>query len=454
MTRNLINTIFKYIIVFTATFFVSVGLLAAVNLIPGSAIENGIRESADYLSANESFPLIIGDMVNSKADNYADTELLNVICNVNSDSPVYSLIVNPYYRIKGNDTREDFKKAAYEHAEPNSNYSRYWHGSAVLVRPLLTFASIRDIRIILFGAFILLNIILGIILIKAKARLLPVVYTISLLSVHPWMLAFSVEYIISFIIMTVTAIMAVLISNKGKMVNQRIGYLFICAGTVTCFMDFLTTETLTFTIPVIMLVMLRKHDNTLNSFKEEIIQIFKWGLCWSAGYAAMFAIKWGLVYAYGGKAAFDSIIINAAYRIDGAVTVDGLGLGEVATPFQRIFFLLVRNLSCLYPVSSNVTVPFVLLSTLGILLVLGAVLYLFRKDEVDWAFIGIICLMGFIPYIRYLVLSNHAYIHYFFTYRAQMASVMGVLAVLFYTIEPAYFTAKSKKKKRKRLYGK
>ena len=95
MTSNLINTIFKYIIVFTATFFVSVGLLATVNLIPGSAIENGIRESADYLSANESFPLIIGDMVNSKADNYADTELLNVICNVNSDSPVYSLIVNP-----------------------------------------------------------------------------------------------------------------------------------------------------------------------------------------------------------------------------------------------------------------------------------------------------------------------------------------------------------------------
>ena len=42
-------------------------------------------------------------------------------------------------------------------------------------------------------------------------------------------------------------------------------------------------------------------------------------------------------------------------------------------------------------------------------------------------------LVGIIPYIRYLVLANHSYLHCFFTFRAQFATVMALALILIYT---------------------
>lgn len=39
-------------------------------------------------------------------------------------------------------------------------------------------------------------------------------------------------------------------------------------------------------------------------------------------------------------------------------------------------------------------------------------------------------LPGLVPYIRYLVLHNHSYLHCFFTYRAQMATVLAIVLIL------------------------
>ena len=35
-----------------------------------------------------------------------------------------------------------------------------------------------------------------------------------------------------------------------------------------------------------------------------------------------------------------------------------------------------------------------------------------------------------IPYIRYIVLHNHSYVHSFFTYRAQMATIIAVVLIV------------------------
>ena len=38
--------------------------------------------------------------------------------------------------------------------------------------------------------------------------------------------------------------------------------------------------------------------------------------------------------------------------------------------------------------------------------------------------------LGLVPYVRYLVLHNHAWLHCFFTYRAQLATVLAVVMIL------------------------
>jgi hypothetical protein len=48
-----------------------------------------------------------------------------------------------------------------------------------------------------------------------------------------------------------------------------------------------------------------------------------------------------------------------------------------------------------------------------------------HTKELSFDKIGIFLLLGVLPYLRYLALSNHSYMHYFFTYRAQMVTVLA-----------------------------
>ena len=51
---------------------------------------------------------------------------------------------------------------------------------------------------------------------------------------------------------------------------------------------------------------------------------------------------------------------------------------------------------------------------------------LHTKEKKDHSFFFICLILALIPILRFLVLSNHSYMHYFFTYRALMADVMIV----------------------------
>ena len=51
-----------------------------------------------------------------------------------------------------------------------------------------------------------------------------------------------------------------------------------------------------------------------------------------------------------------------------------------------------------------------------------------------YVFLG---LMALVPYARMLALGSHSLDHFFFTYRAQMASIMAVIAILAYSLKPS-----------------
>ena len=49
-------------------------------------------------------------------------------------------------------------------------------------------------------------------------------------------------------------------------------------------------------------------------------------------------------------------------------------------------------------------------------------------------------IIGIVPYVRYLVLSNHSYLHHFFTYRAQMTSVVALVMIIDELVERRWLT--------------
>lgn len=442
------------IICFASTLLICMSLLFAVcALIPQSGIRQGCLDSEAYFSANEGFPLLFEKNLGSRLDNYADAALINVIYNVDSARPLYTMIAAPYYRIEGNDIRADLHSAVVDGLAPNNEYARYWHGSQVLLRPLLTFTSVTGCRMILFVLLLALNAVLAYLLIRQRALRPLLIYIASLLVVQFWMTAFTLEYVMTFLVTAGVCIAAAVCVRRdlpAEIFRQRMTCIFIVSGAVTCFLDFLTTETISFTVPFLLVMMLHKESGRDRlSLKKTLSLLFKWGAAWLAAYAAMFLVKWILVLLVLGKEAFFGVFSSAAYRIDRSVAAPGSAASSTVFT-SRLPMMLARNIGCLFPVSSQLTVTFILLTTLGILLLLGAIFYLFRGKRVDGAFIAGQLLTGCIPYLRFLALSSHAHDHYFFTYRAQIAPVMALLAVMAYSLKPSDVLGTGKKKRRRK----
>lgn len=443
-----------------------IALLLLVCKIPQSAIEENSRLSAQYLVKEDAFPLVAGRLIGSRGDNYADSNLLNVIYHVDSDRAFYSLIASPYYRVEGESAQENYHDTVVLSLGPNADYARYWHGSQVLIRPLLVLTSVKGIRLALFALLIALNLWLIARLLRQGQRYAAIIYIAGLLLTGFWMTAFSLEYIMTFLVMTAACIGVSFLCRDASAPKgdspaacrapvaaaqaRQMTALFIVSGVVTCFLDFLTTETLTFTVPYLLYLFLLKSQDRLGTLRRELSRMAKWGAAWLASYAAMFAIKWGLIGVTLGTSAFADALRSAAVRMDGSILAAGLSAGEAGSRLQQMSGALLRNLACLFPVTTDVSKPAVLMLTWGVLAVSFAVFYLLRKDPVDGRLIALLALTAAIPYARFLCLSNHSYIHYFFAYRAQMAAVMALGGMLLFSIRPGLKAASSAGKTRKR----
>ena len=63
-------------------------------------------------------------------------------------------------------------------------------------------------------------------------------------------------------------------------------------------------------------------------------------------------------------------------------------------------------------------------------LVLGSVFYLFHKKKGNGTAVRLMIPLGSVVLLRYMVLSNHSYLHEFFTYRALISPVLAVFLSL------------------------
>lgn len=441
--KKTIRPVLGYVAVFFSVLTILFILLFAVCQIPRSAIESNCRRSAEYFAENESFPQLVEDISCTHIDNYADSIWINITYNAGND--IRSVISAPYYRVAGEYATDNCYDTVVKSYAPNAEYSRYWHGAQILIRPLLTVFSVTGVRAVLFILFAILCLLSIYLLIRQKMYKAAIVYAISLILSQTWVLLFCLEYIMCFLVMATAVLAMILILSKsdGKDgTESKLICLFVISGVTVSFFDFLTTETLTFTMPIIIYILMCKEKNMLNTFKQELKRIIKCAVAWVTAYAGTFIVKWVLVYIFLGKAEFLNALSNAAYRIDGSLGVDAAG-ADISL-FSRISRLLLRNIGCMFPFGSGATSGGIVFACLCALAVFGSVFYLFRKDPVDTKLIALVFLIALIPYLRFVCLSNHSYIHYFFTYRAQMPVLSAFAATLIYNI----FKSKNKTKRR------
>ena len=437
----------KICIIWLVTVFICAGLLVLSSLIPQEAIREKCYESARYFAGKEDYEYLRQGNFSSMQDNYADCILNNIIWQIDSGRPVTSTLEASYYSEDSEAVTVSFLKAMEQNLDANTEYVRYWHGSMVFLRPLFMVFNIMQIRIVLAVVVLLEVFAICALLIKdvfagrnVKGRQMrsicgtgmAVCFVTALLLVHAYMIAASVEYVTTCMVMG--AVLIVLLLKLAQNPDYRAEGLFTVAGVVTCFVDFLTTETITFTIPMAFLLLVLYEKGKLHNIKDDLQLLVSNGLCWLIGYAGMFLAKWAFSFAAFGKTAVESAWTHAMVRVDGGVVADNAGVE--LTRLQQLTGAVWHNLGCLFPIRETMSASQVMLWTFVVLLVVVALFYLFHEKEVHGTVFVPLFLLALLPYARLLVLSNHACRHYFFTYRAQLITVFVLLVFIVMNILP------------------
>ncbi|MCR5177441.1 MAG: hypothetical protein K6C95_00490 [Lachnospiraceae bacterium] len=427
-----IKTILTGAAVFAAAALILTAVLVLSNGIPRSAMKKNILASAEYLCEGDMFAFEWESVAASRMDHYADSILLGIAWQTDGDHPLENVMRSAYYHDPLKEENENLLDAVRDDLPSNQEYMRYWHGSVALVRPLLTVMSVRDMYVF-FAVLMVILIALLIIMLARRRALSPVIgLGAGLIMTAAWFVPESLEYTWCYLLALVFSILAVIRSTRKNMLPAAV--FFMLAGMLTSYMDFLTTETLTLTIPLLIMLYLEKNGDGSaagsgrdDSTKERkglaasVRMVISAAAGWFAGYACMWALKW-ILAALVTHADMRSIVMeHVTERLVGDVS----NLQIIADSYYG--FSISRNITALLPFGLGNGGLFA-----GVIIIIACIYFgfVYRRKVFDRAKILAFSVVGLVPYLRYLVVYNHSYIHYFFTFRAQMATVLAIALIL------------------------
>ena len=346
-------------------------------------------ESAVYLKVNEFKNK--GDMLHYTADMYT----VNISYYYNNHD-LNSLMMCRYYI--------DFAfnnglfKAIYNRLDANTSYSRYWHGDVFFVKSLLSVINISLVYklncIIMY--FLIVFLILSLYQYNKKFALF---YSIGFLLVRINVVPHCLEYSWTFYI----GIISCLLILKNKVKDNAL-FLFNI-GMICAYIDFFSTETVTLTLPLILMM----HKDKLG-----IKDTLKLCLYWSCGYSLCFMTKWLLTF---------KDISDTLRHIKMRIYDDA-----------NIMNALIFNICRLGISNRSISICIIIFYALAIL----AIAYIMIRNRKNYSILYPYIIIFLIPYLRYTIIFNHSMTHCFMTYRAQVSSII-VLCLIIYEI---YFKQK------------
>lgn len=432
------KAILKYIGVFFTTLALLICLLVLSCTIPQDKIRENSKLSANYMAENETefyTPLLSED--NFKIHDYADAIWLSIAYSVDSKHPLRSALEGKYYNALGDRLYNIFfyRDAINDNLEPNTYYYRYWHGTIMFLRPLLTQFTYMDIRymnvLLLTGlCFILMIILQNKLDIKAA-----VIFAIAVLSVNFFVVPYCIEYVPMFYIMFISSIIILFLKDK-----QKISYLFLITGICSNFFDFLTVETITLCVPLVIHFYDLFNKGETGNFINNIKYFVKLCTLWICGYMFTWGSKWLMASIVLRRNVMTNVMESISQRSVGQV-------GEI-TFFEQLKNALILNIRGIFPLRLTKGPAGTVIMFFVILALLFAVVFLYRKKKFEKVAV-IFLLIALIPYIRYLVMSNHSYSHNWFTFRAQISSIMAVLFAVAVNLDKALLHREFRKRRKK-----
>ncbi len=301
------------------------------------------------------------------------------------------------------------RQAMASHSNYAGDYSYYWHGYVILLRPLFLLFDLTEIRELNSFCQIAIVFILSWMVGRIKGFRYVLLLVSSYLLLMPSALACSFQFSWVFYIAYIGSIL-LLWKQSFFVKGIRYLYFFLVIGMLTSYFDLLTYPLVTWGVPLMwMLIVDEDSHQEWNYLKKVIFS----GISWIVGYGLFWTMKWVLATWVLGEdiiqLAWDEVFVRT-------------GNGEELYMFYDRMEAVYRNWRH-YGEKGFL-----------IVLVIWFVWWIYRtlrQGQMQvirkrYAFF----LVGLSSLVWYLVLGNHTLIHHFFTYRIFAVSVMAFLALI------------------------
>ena len=416
-----------YIAVFAALLLLLYLLLVFTAAIPNSIIKKNMRKSATYFATADHYAFSEDGLFRNITDNHADRMWVNIGWNMGHGSPFLSALDTDYYTSPDHGPELSLFLSVALGEDANTDYTRYWHGTAGLIRLLHLFTDIQGVK---FVGMLCLVLLLGrTLLALARAGhwdlglcLLP-----SLLLVQFWNLRLSVEYQPCFLICFALCPAFLWAEKQG---NFCLNLLAIVSGTLTAFFDFLTTETVTILIPLILVIAIRSRECRLGSPQKTFRMLLRCGACWALAYLGTFVTKWSIVSLVTSENHFLKAMTSVGRRMGGAVTEGS------TNKMPGMLMAIGSNLSVFFEGTSRTEYRMAVSKLLILVGLIFVIYYMYRVRQKLRPGTLFILMLGSIVLMRFGLLANHSYLHSFFTYRALASTIMAVLVAMLINLQP------------------
>ena len=399
----------KYLLTFIITVAICIFSFFLITLIPKDLIKDNMLSSAEEMYNLPAFRYFNNYQNGSTLiHNYPDPITFNLTYSLNSRKPVSSMFLTKYYSTNKYIESVNLREKAIHDYDANKEYYRYWHGNIVMVKLLLLVFDYKEILIFLAVVLTALAVLITYKLFK-RDKFLGIVFFISNILVQVYVTFYCLEYIYMFLLSYILALISFKFINAKE---ENIYCLFIVGGVLANFFDFLTTETLVFTLPFLIIYYFRYKDKKVD--KSTFIFFIKSALAFLLSYSLMWLLKWLILVVFFKQS--PSSFLNE-HLIERGINEDTFKLG--------FFDSIIINLRQLIPFCFFSDIVVIVVSIVYILFLI----YNFVRKKFGLYEFILVCI-SLIPIIRYLVMFMHSYDHYFFTYRALLPSIMIFFIIL------------------------
>jgi hypothetical protein len=392
----------RILVTYLVLLFLFMGAVARTCAIPRSEIEGNMRQSVqEVVTDGQMFTWQVGFFKPYIVGVFTECLMLDIAYCVDTDQPMQSAMENKFYMADGSPVT-GIQTLLSDPGDPHLQpviYSRYWHGSQCLLRPLLRVTTMRGIRMLNIFLLALLLIATTAVMIMRLGMRDALIISLSLLLVMVPTVPLCLNYVPTFVI-ALLASLVILLWDKPTAGRGNAVVLFFVIGGVAAFMDLLTTPLVAMAVPLTVYMLLRQPDDACRT-------LMVMALAWLAGYALLWASKWALAAMMTDFDVFGDAM--------GAVTQRTVGHGEQ----DYWLWCLKRTLGMLAAVA---------VLTAAVTWMLGNV----RQALRDNGWMLLIAASGF---VWALVLLEHTWHHLHFTWRMFVVPFIALTLFLSHSFE-------------------